>query len=303
MKKFIKLLIIVSLFGFSLNLLWNIFLKPQEFISPIAKTTTIDSSQKQTNSPNLQKAVDNVLAGARGNYGIAIKNLKTGETYFVDAHKVFQPGSLYKLWIMAETFKQLEGGKLTENEILNADIQDLNNESGIDKDTAELIDGTVTLSVKTALEQMITISHNYAALLLTKRLKLSNVENFLKQNNLNESIVGDLSKTTPYDIALFFEKLYKWQLANEGNTQKMIALLKRQTLNDKLPKYLPQNIPIAHKTGEIDYFSHDGGIVFGEKGDYIIVVLSESDYPPGAEERIAQISQAVYQYFAGKKYE
>ena len=32
-------------------------------------------------------------------------------------------------------------------------------------------------------------------------------------------------------------------------------------------------------------------------GEYIIVVLSKSAYPPGAEERIAEISRAVYEYF------
>ena len=77
----------------------------------------------------------------------------------------------------------------------------------------------------------------------------------------------------------------------------MIALLKQQTLNDKLPKYLPENVEIAHKTGEIDRFSHDAGIVFFEKGDYIIVVLSETDNSPAANERIADISKKVFEYF------
>ena len=77
----------------------------------------------------------------------------------------------------------------------------------------------------------------------------------------------------------------------------MLDLLKSQKLNNKLPKYLPQEIDVAHKTGEIDSLTHDAGIVYAPTSDYIIVILSKSDYPPGAEERIADISRAVYEYF------
>ena len=56
-------------------------------------------------------------------------------------------------------------------------------------------------------------------------------------------------------------------------------------------------ISIAHKTGEIGYFTHDAGIVFSNKGDYIIVVLTESDFPLATEEQIADISKSVNEYF------
>ena len=77
----------------------------------------------------------------------------------------------------------------------------------------------------------------------------------------------------------------------------MLGFLKGQQLNDVLPKYLPENIVVAHKTGNIDAFDNDAGIVYGPKGDYIIVLLSESDNPAGAEDRMAQLSKAVYDYF------
>lgn len=88
-------------------------------------------------------------------------------------------------------------------------------------------------------------------------------------------INGENPTTTSFDIALFFEKLYKGELANEENTQKMLDLLKKQELNNKLSKYLPEEIDVAHKTGEIGWFSHDAGIVYTNYGDYSI----ESIYP------------------------
>lgn len=252
---------------------------------------------------NLKFDIDKILADTRGDYSIAVKNLRTGETYFRDEHKVYETGSLYKLWIMATAFGQIEEGLLKEDEVLSKSIASLNNVFGISSDSAELTSGVITLTVGSALQQMITISHNYAALLLTDKIKLSSVKTFLNKHELKESVVGvngSAPVSTASDIAHFFEKLYKNELAGQVASDKMSTLLKNQQLNDKLPKYLPKEVIVAHKTGEVGWFSHDGGIVYTHNGDYIIVVLSESDFPQGAEEKMALISQAVYKYFENK---
>ena len=205
---------------------------------------------------------------------------------------------------MAVVINQLESGQLKENQILSQNASVLNNKFNIDPKLAEQTSGTVTFSVGNGLKQMISISANMPALLLTEKVKLSTIATFLTQNGFKESKVGtgsEAPETTPSDMALFFEKLYKGELANQEYTAKIIDLLKSQQLNDKLPKYLPEDTVVAHKTGEIGWFSHDAGIVYSPKGDYIIVILSESDSPAVAEDRIAQVSKAVYEYFEIQK--
>src|SRR3989344_4311405 len=227
------------------------------------------------------------------------KNLKIEEKYSNLEDKIFDAGSLYKLWVMAETIRQVQNGQLNLDETLSEDIAVLNKDFNIDPDSAEMQRGTITLTVDQSLNQMITISHNYAALLLIKKIGLSSIKDFLQNNNLDKSTVGtggENPTTTPSDIALFLEKLYKGELASVEYTQKMMDLLKRQTLNDKLAKYLPTD-SIAHKTGEIGWFSHDAGIIFLDGKDYLIVVLSETNSPAGAEERMANLSKAVYEHF------
>ena len=264
------------------------------------KNKTNDSVNENIQVSSLENVVEETLAGTKGTYGIAIKNLKEGQSYYKNEHKIFEAGSLYKLWIMAEAFKQIQDGKLTEDQVLSEDVANLNQKFSIDPDFAELKEGTVSLTVRDALRQMITISHNYAALLLTEKIKLSSVATFLKTNGLTQSTVGtngDAPTSTPSDIALFYEKLYKGELANQQYTEEMIDLLKSQQLDDGLPKYLPDKSKVAHKTGDIGWFKHDGGIVFTDKGDYIIVVMSESESPSGAEERISLVSKAIFDYF------
>lgn len=254
----------------------------------------------QTTSKGLEQAVKKALEGTGGRYSVGIKNLKTGETYFFDEDRQYEAGSLYKLWVMATAFDKIQKGELKEEDEMSRTIVFLNQAFGIDPSSAELTSGGITMTVSVALEQMITISHNYAALLLTERLKLSQVKAYLESLNLPKSKVGsdtDPPYTTASDMVMFMEKLYKGELANSENSTKMVELLKRQKLNKKLPKYLPKNTVIGHKTGEIGWFSHDAGIVFSEKGDYIIAVLTETSSPPGAEDRIAQVSKGVFEYF------
>ena len=163
-----------------------------------------------------------------------------------------------------------------------------------------MTEGEIEASVIQAVNGMIRISHNYDALLLTDRIKLSPVRSFLVESGLNESFVGSPPLTTAYDMSLFFEKLYNNELADSRLTEEMIGLLKKQELNNKIPRFLPENTVIAHKTGELGKFTHDAGIVYTPKGNYIIAILSESDYPPGAEENISIVSKTVYDYFSTK---
>lgn len=256
---------------------------------------------KITPSANLHKTVLTALSGAKGKYSVVVEDLKTGEKESLYGDKVYQAGSLYKLWVMATAFEQIKDGTLSKDEVLSEKVSVLNDIFNVDPEFAELKDGMVTLTVQDALKQMIGISHNYAALILIKRIKLSNVAKFLEKNGLKVSSVGNIPTTTADDIALFYKKLYNGELNNAKYTQEMLDLLKAQKLNEKLPKYLPKETIIAHKTGEINYVSHDGGIVFAPTGNYIIVTLSDSSYPPGAVERIAQISKSVYNYFSNKK--
>ncbi|MDO8573724.1 MAG: serine hydrolase [Candidatus Daviesbacteria bacterium] len=251
---------------------------------------------------SLKDTVENSLKDAKGTYGIVIKNFKTEQSYYLNDQKLFETGSLYKLWIMATVYKQIQDGKLTEDSQLSEDIAGLNNEFNLSPDEAELTEGVVNFTIASALTQMISISHNYAALALTKKIKLSSVAAFLKENGLNESSVGtdgDTPKSTPSDITLFYEKLYQGKLVNEQYSAAMIDLLKGQQLNDGLPKYLPEGTNVAHKTGDVGWFKHDAGIVYTEKGDYIIVAMSESDFPAGARERSALLSKAIYDFFQG----
>lgn len=309
-KKILKFILFLSLVMFTLNVLTSSYIGKKSkqvglFVSPLTtvkevvkKTTSYFNSQE--NSKNLDKIVTNILGDEKSNYAVVIKNLDTGERYFFNQDKIYDTASLYKLWVMAVSYQMIENKTLDKQEVLSANVIDLNQKFNIASESAELTEGEVSWPVENALVNMITISDNYSALLLSTRVRLSNVSSFLKNNGLVNSKVGTLSdspKTSASDIALFFEKLYNGDFANEEYTQEMLTLLKNQKINTKLSKNLPENVVIAHKTGELGEISHDSGIVYTNKGNYIIVTFSETKSPLNANEKIIQISRQVYDYF------
>ncbi len=270
-------------------------------ISPLAQTLEeAGNFIKGISGKNLEEIVKKSLSGTHGSYGIVIKNLKTGEYYAQNETKAYEPASLYKLWALGATYKMIKMGKLSEDEVITRDASELNKIFGIDEADAELKEGTITMTVGDAIEQMITISHNYAALLLVSRIGNSTISAFMSEQQFRNSQLGEPPKTTPSDIALFFEKIYSGAMIDGEYSKKMIEILTRQKLNDRIPKYLPNGVEVAHKTGELNGFKHDAGIILGEE-PILFIVLSESDNPAGAAERIAQLSKNVYDYFQNKR--
>lgn len=234
-----------------------------------------------TNNKNLAEIVNDVLKDEEGRYGIVIKNLKSNETFLLNEEEEFEPASLYKLKLMVLVFEQIKQDKLKEDEEISGNIEELNRYFKIPKEEAELKTGSLSFTINSALEQTITISHNYAAMILTKRIK-----------------ADDLAvPVTPKEIAQFFENLYLGKIIDGDYSKKMLELLSRQKINDRIPKLLPEGTIVAHKTGDLGGFEHDTGIVFIPSGDYIFIALSESKIPDNAGEKIAELSKAVFDYF------
>lgn len=294
MKRLARLALIFVLFSVFIIFVVLFVKKPRvDFISPFPFNFL--------SVPSLKSSISDSLKEFKGRYAVYIKNLKTGEEYKVNETEAFEAGSLYKLWVMAAVFEAVKNGKLRMSDNLEANIEDINKKFSIDEEDAEFNDGHLQFTIRSAIEQMITISHNYAALMLLTKVSQDKVESFTKSLGLKSSTMNVPLETTASDVATFFDHLYKGEVVDLNSSKEMLEILKRQKINDRISKNLPKDTLVAHKTGDIGYFENDGGIVFTPKGDYIVVILTESDDPKIAGEKIANISKSVYDYFV--KYE
>jgi beta-lactamase class A len=95
----------------------------------------------------------------------------------------------------------------------------------------------------------------------------------------------------------------------------MWEILLLQQLNDRMPRFLPPGVPVAHKTGSLSgpwAIRNDAGLIdLGERGTVSIAVFTRTQMPAGAEprqtnqfltsidEEIALLTQAVYDHYMG----
>lgn len=296
-QKILLLLILVVLAVYSRNYIAGQKNRSNQPVSGIQVISTPQATLTKPQNRSLESIALQWMPES-GKYGIVIRNLTTGELFEHNSHEKFESASLYKLWVMATVYQWIDDKKLSPDDILADDIASLNQKFLISSESAEMTEGSIQMSVEEALEKMITVSHNYAALLLSAKVRNSNIAKFLKDNDFAESSLGVPPETTASDTALFFEKLYQGEIVNKSSSLAMIELLKKQQLNDRIPKYVPFGTFVAHKTGELGYYKHDAGIVFSDKDDYIFVILSKTDSPSAAAEEIANLSKIIYDYFS-----
>lgn len=244
-------------------------------ISPLSNIGIVARAAEKIVSNPLADITEKMLINDHEIYGVYIKNLKTGEEYGYNQNVKFESASLYKLWVMGTVFEKISAGNLSFSQ--------------------EVSPG---LNVSNAIEKMITVSDNDAALSLVAKVGSKSVNNFISEYNFTSSEFKTPPISTPQDIGNYFDKLYHGELVSSTYSLKMMDVLKRQKINDRLPKYLPDGVIVAHKTGELDEYKNDGGIIFTDNGDYIIVVMSQTKDPYIAAEKIANYSKAVFDYFS-----
>ncbi len=129
----------------------------------------------------------------------------------------------------------------------------------------------------------------------------------LKQTVLRGSLAeapaeGAGNVTSARDIAALLTIIASGELGAQA-TEDILALLQKHKSGDKIPRELPQNVPVAHVAGSQSQpmVESDAAIVFAPTGPYVLTVIVVGEDPPeAARQCIAQMSLAVYQAVAGE---
>lgn len=207
----------------------------------------------------LQSVIDRFVAGEPNQYGIYIKHLETGAIVRANANKNFVMASMYKPFVVVEALRMINDKKISPTTILNEEK---------------------SRTVKQCIEDTITVSDNPCGRELLALSNLSSQEGLTKLKNYgyqNTKLQGDYPLSTAQDIGKLFENIYKQSLLPSDLNINLLNTLKAQTINDRLPLGLSNDMIFAHKTGDLEGYVHDGGIIYSPRGDYIIIVLSGPD--------------------------
>jgi beta-lactamase class A len=264
---------------------------------PAATVASPAPTHASTPSPTadarpLGTRVAEAISGFDGKAGIFIAFPGVAEPiYAADADVPFVAASLYKLGVLLRVESLVDSGAISYDDTITIEDGD------VTVDGSNEYPGTV-LTIDQALEEMITYSDNGAALALVRvygahatnaTIAAAGITGFRIAENDDEDHV-----VTARALGTFFDRLATRRLISAAASERMLTRLERQTINDRLPRDLPQDVAVAHKTGDLVGLVHDAGIIGTRSGPRIAVVLTSGGTEAEAKDLIARIGALVY---------
>lgn len=244
------------------------------------------------------------ITGLPGRWAIAVKNLKTDETYLLRADQKFPSASIYKLAVLYKAYDSIKKGELAKDDLVSGEISATEKASpNSASPSGEPEKKYVSFTVVDALNLMITISDNSSAILLSEHLGWGSIDEFMEAQNLGgiDLVEKDATTATAGSILALLERIYRHTAVDWQSSEEMQKLLFAQKNNDRIPKYLPEGTRVGHKTGELGPVRHDAGIIEGRKNHYIFVFLTETSNSTEASETIARLSKKIYDALEGNR--
>jgi beta-lactamase class A len=213
----------------------------------------------------------------QGGWGIYVKDLQTGAVASINASKPMTSASLYKLFVAERTLAMVDAGqwKLTDG-----------------------AGGGSGRNLEACLKVMVNISDNTCGRALGSKLGWGKQDKALQLEGYTDTTLVTPQQTSARDVARLLERLQAGSLLSAKSSNLFMSYLKDQKVNNRLPVGLPAGTMIAHKTGDLDGYVHDAGIVYGPKTDYLVVVMSGAwQRPATAAGAHAELSKQLWQYF------
>jgi len=272
-----------------------------------ARYIRILSEKRKAAWGNFNRQLISEINKFKGESGVVIKDLESGWEFTYGKDKLFPSASLVKIPIMAASFLASCQGRISLDREIALKPSDKLTGSGILK----AMPAGTTLNVERLIGLMIYDSDNTATNIITNLVGIDYLNSAFRDFGLQNTGLlrkvadyklrnkGIENYTTAEDMALLLEKMYRRELVNKNISDKCISILKLTRFNDRIPKYLPADITIAHKTGLERNVCHDAGVVFTPNGNFLICVLTRYKNANSnlAKEFIARIALLTYNFY------
>jgi beta-lactamase class A len=241
-----------------------------------------------------------------GVMGLAVKDLTSGETYFINGDEIMPQASSIKIAVLANLYLQVQQGKLKLTDEYVVRIADLVSGSDI---MLGLTPGVTRLTLRDLATMMVAVSDNSATNVLIGRIGIDNVNAMLDNLGLRTTRLrrqmmdlkaageGRENVSTPREMMTLLETIYRGKLLNKDMTADFIKVLSTHK-ESSLLQGLPDDAVAASKPGELEAVRNDSGIILVKGRPYILCIMTTylKDEKEGAA-AIRKIATLTYSYF------
>ena len=290
---------------------------PRNLLTVISCATTLSlwASAAAAQSPppkerllwqKLEAVVHQEDARLDGVLGVEILDLTSEGNLSLNADEVFPTASTIKIAILAELYRQAQQGKLKLSDFYTVQSSDLVGGSGI---AQALTPGATRLTLRDVAVLMVSVSDNSMTNVLIDRVGMENVNAMLdglglshtrlrrKMMDVKAAAEGRENVATPHELALLLKSLYENRVLNSQFTQDYFQVLSVHK-ESYIPRYLPEDLRIANKPGELEGVRNDCGIVFTGRRPYVLCAMSSYvRHERDAGDAISRISEAAWRMF------
>ncbi len=255
-----------------------------EELSPTIIVPTPTPWQKE-----LQEELLEFVDQESGIYGIYLLEIENQNAIGINHQEIFPGASLMKLPVIATAYKEAEKRQFDLTAEYRLKEEDKLPGNGSVHLQPEGTIYTYRALIKLAVEQ----SDNTAISVIADNLgeeKIQALIDFLELSR-TDYLAG---KTTPEDMGQFLASLHQGKMLTSSHSQEFIGFLTNTIFNDQIPSVLPEDLVVAHKIGLDENLLHDAAIIFTEKGDFILVIMSQGDSQDRAQAVLEEITKTIW---------
>lgn len=256
----------------------------------------------------VKKRIASLCRQSAGTVAVDFYDETNGHGFSFAGTRAVPSASTIKVLILAELLRQVEQGLLSLEQRVTIRKEDYTGGDGILK---ELEPGHI-FTLKELATLMIIVSDNLATNRIIGLVGMENVNALGKELGLQAARLGRRMMDSDAlargmdnwisagDMGKLLRKIYEGTLVSQRASKLMLDILKRQQQGERLQRYLPETVPLAHKCGDLDGVENDGGIFLLPDHPYILVVLT-SHMPDNrsGRETIGRISRWVWETMTG----
>ncbi len=101
-----------------------------------------------------------------------------------------------------------------------------------------------------------------------------------------------------------FTLMAREELVSREASRLMIELLEQQQVDNRFPRYLPEGLRLAHKTGDGQpWIGNDAGILWVDDSPIVLVVFTGHHRGTGEEldDAVGRVAEVVAEHFAERR--